>query len=53
MDELATELPAGSLAYQSRAERIEADIADASSYEALAPLSALLKTLSRTLSCWM
>ena len=35
LDELATELPEGSLAYQSRAERIETDIADLSSYEGI------------------
>ena len=31
MEELAAELPEGSMGYQSRAERIEADIADTSS----------------------
>ena len=35
MEELQAELPAGSLGYQSRAERIEADIADVSSYEGI------------------
>jgi carboxyl-terminal processing protease len=35
IDELATELPEGSLGYQSRAERIEADLADTSSYEGI------------------
>jgi carboxyl-terminal processing protease len=35
IDELATELPEGGLGYQSRAERIETDIADASSYEGI------------------
>lgn len=35
LDELQAELPAGSLAHQSRAERIEADVADASSYEGI------------------
>ena len=35
MDELEAELPEGSIAYQSRAERIEADIADTSSYEGI------------------
>lgn len=33
--ELQAELPEGSLVYQSRAERIEADIADTSSYEGI------------------
>ncbi|HEU0293979.1 MAG TPA: S41 family peptidase [Anaerolineales bacterium] len=33
--ELQAELPAGALLYQSRSERIEADIADASSYEGI------------------
>jgi carboxyl-terminal processing protease len=33
--ELQTELPAGALVYQSRGERIEAEIADASSYEGI------------------
>lgn len=33
--ELQTELPAGAFVYQSRAERIEADITDASSYEGI------------------
>jgi len=35
IEELQAELPQGSLAYQSRAERIEADVADASSYEGI------------------
>jgi carboxyl-terminal processing protease len=35
IDDLRAELPEGSLGYQSRAERIEADIADASSYEGI------------------
>ena len=35
IEELQAELPEGSLAYQSRAERIEADVADASSYEGI------------------
>jgi carboxyl-terminal processing protease len=35
IDELAAELPEGSLGYQSRAERIETDIADTSSYEGI------------------
>jgi hypothetical protein len=33
--ELQTELPAGALVYQSRGERIEAEIADTSSYEGI------------------
>lgn len=33
--ELQAELPAGALVYQSRGERIEADIADASAYEGI------------------
>jgi carboxyl-terminal processing protease len=35
IEELEAELPEGSLAYQSRAERIEADVADISSYEGI------------------
>ena len=35
IEELEIELPEGSLAYQSRAERIEADVADTSSYEGI------------------
>ena len=35
IQELQAELPEGSLTYQSRAERIEADVADASSYEGI------------------
>jgi carboxyl-terminal processing protease len=35
LKELESDLPAGSLAYQSRAERIETDIADLSSYEGI------------------
>jgi len=35
LDELASDLPPGSLAYQSRAERIETDIFDLSSYEGI------------------
>lgn len=35
IEELEAELPEGSLAYQSRAERIEADVADTSSYEGI------------------
>lgn len=35
LKELESELPIGSLAYQSRAERIETDIADLSSYEGI------------------
>ena len=35
MNELGTELPAGSLAYETRAERIEADTVDTSSYEGI------------------
>lgn len=35
IDELSAELPEGSLTHQSRAERIEADIADTSSYEGI------------------
>jgi carboxyl-terminal processing protease len=35
MDELEAELPEGSLAHQSRADRIEADLADTSSYEGI------------------
>jgi carboxyl-terminal processing protease len=35
MGELEAELPAESIAYQSRAERIETDIADTSSYEGI------------------
>lgn len=35
MGELQAELPEGSLVYQSRAERIERDIADTSSYEGI------------------
>jgi carboxyl-terminal processing protease len=35
LEELQTELPEGSLGYQSRTERIEADIADTSSYEGI------------------
>ncbi len=35
IDELAAELPEGSMGYQSRAERIEADVADTSSYEGI------------------
>jgi carboxyl-terminal processing protease len=35
IDELEAELPEGSLAHQSRAERIEADVADTSSYEGI------------------
>ena len=35
IEELAAELPEGSLAHQSRAERIEADVADTSSYEGI------------------
>jgi carboxyl-terminal processing protease len=35
MEELQAELPEGSLGYQSRAERIEADLGDASSYEGI------------------
>jgi carboxyl-terminal processing protease len=35
LQELQAELPEGSLTYQSRAERIEADVADASSYEGI------------------
>jgi carboxyl-terminal processing protease len=35
IEDLQTELPAGSLQYQSRTERIESDIADTSSYEGI------------------
>lgn len=35
LEELQAELPEGSLTYQSRAERIEADVADTSSYEGI------------------
>jgi len=35
MNELGTELPAGSLTYETRAERIEADTGDTSSYEGI------------------
>ena len=35
MNQLAKELPAGSLTYQSRAERIQADMGDTSSYEGI------------------
>ena len=35
MKDVGTELPAGSLAYESRAERIEADTVDTSSYEGI------------------
>jgi carboxyl-terminal processing protease len=35
MEELAAELPEGSMGYQSRAERIETDVADTSSYEGI------------------
>jgi carboxyl-terminal processing protease len=35
MKELGTELPAGSLSYETRAERIEADTTDTSSYEGI------------------
>jgi len=35
LNELESDLPSGSLAYQSRAERIETDIADLSSYEGI------------------
>src|SRR5688572_1012772 len=35
LSELESELPVGSLTYQSRAERIETDIADLSSYEGI------------------
>ena len=35
IEELEAELPEGSLAYQSRAERIKADVADTSSYEGI------------------
>ncbi|HEX6035564.1 MAG TPA: S41 family peptidase [Anaerolineales bacterium] len=35
MEELAAELPEGSMGYQSRTERIEADVADTSSYEGI------------------
>src|SRR5215211_3661555 len=35
IEDLQAELPEGSLAYQSRAERIQADVADASSYEGI------------------
>jgi carboxyl-terminal processing protease len=35
IQELETELPSGSLAYQSRAERIEAEIADTSTYDGI------------------
>ena len=35
MKDLGTELPAGSLAYETRAERIEADTVDTSSYEGI------------------
>jgi carboxyl-terminal processing protease len=35
LEELEAELPEGSLAYQSRTERIEADVADISSYEGI------------------
>lgn len=35
LEELEAELPAESIAYQSRAERIETDIADTSSYEGI------------------
>jgi carboxyl-terminal processing protease len=35
LKELESDLPVGSLAYQSRAERIEADVADLSSYEGI------------------
>jgi len=35
LEELQAELPDGSLTYQSRAERIEADVADTSSYEGI------------------
>jgi carboxyl-terminal processing protease len=35
IEELTAELPEGSLAYQSRMERIEADVADTSSYEGI------------------
>ena len=35
IDELQTELPSGSLTYQSRAERIEAQTADASTYDGI------------------
>ena len=35
IEELQAELPEDSLAYQSRAERIEADVADTSSYEGI------------------
>jgi C-terminal processing protease CtpA/Prc len=35
LDDLESELPAGSITYQSRAERIETDIGDLSSYEGI------------------
>jgi carboxyl-terminal processing protease len=35
IEDLAAELPEGSMGYQSRAERIEADVADTSSYEGI------------------
>ena len=35
LNELESDLPAGSLTYQSRAERIETDIGDLSSYEGI------------------
>src|SRR5688500_17353170 len=35
LNELESDLPAGSLIYQSRAERIETDIGDASTYEGI------------------
>lgn len=35
MQDLSTKLPAGSLTYESRADRIEADTADTSSYEGI------------------
>ena len=45
MAELISELPAGSLAWQSRAERIEADLADTSSYQGIGAILAFKEEL--------
>jgi hypothetical protein len=43
IQDLAAELPAGSLAYETRAERIEADTVDTSSYEGIGALVCFIK----------
>jgi len=53
MGELEKDLPVGALVYQSRSERIDADIADLSSYEGIGAIIGFCLRLFLTLSFWM